>query len=91
MNGHKRMVSYNVICFDSFEAEDIRKEIKKLIGNKNIITINRIQGYDSIVWEYFCIESINFLFKDKILLDFTTFFSPNDYKKSDKIILKYFQ
>ena len=85
------MVSYNVICFDSFEAEDIRKEIKKLIGNKNIITINRIQAYDSIMWEYFCIELINFLFKDKILLDFTTFFSPNDYKKSDKIILKYFQ
>ena len=85
------MVSYNVICFDSFEAEDIRKKIKKLIGNKNIITINRIQAYDSIMWEYFCIELINFLFKDKILLDFTTFFSPNDYKKSDKIILKYFQ
>ena len=33
--------------FDSFGVEYIPKEIKKLIGNKNIITkIYRIQAYD---------------------------------------------
>ena len=40
----------NVTYFDSFEVEHIPKEIKKLIGNKNIITnIYRIQAYDSIL------------------------------------------
>ena len=27
----------------------------------------------------------------KTLLDYTTFFSPNNYKKNDKIIYKYFK
>ena len=36
--------------FDSFGVEHIPKEIRKLIGNKNIPTnIYRMQAYDSIV------------------------------------------
>ena len=31
------------------------------------------------------------MLKSKRLFDHTNSFSPNDYKKSDKIILKYFQ
>ena len=31
------------------------------------------------------------MLKGKSLLDYTIFFSANDYKKNDKIILKYFQ
>ena len=34
---------------------------------------------------YFCIGFIDFIFK------VTNLFSPNEYKKNDKIILKYFQ
>ena len=30
-------------------------------------------------------------FQSKRLLDYTNLFSPNDYKKNDKIILKHFQ
>ena len=40
---------------------------------------------------YFCIGLIDFMLKGKILLDYTNLFSPNDYKKNDKIILKYFK
>ena len=40
---------------------------------------------------YFCIGFINFMLTDKNLLDYTNLFSPNDYDKNDKIILKYFQ
>ena len=44
----------NIIYFDSFGAEHSAKEIKKFIGNKNIITnIYRIQTYDSIMCGYF--------------------------------------
>ena len=35
---------------------------------------------------YFCIGSIDFTLKGKVLLDYTNLFSPNDKK-----ILKYFQ
>ena len=45
----------NAMYFHSFGVEYIPNEIKKLIGNKNIITnIYRIQAYDSIMSEYFC-------------------------------------
>ena len=78
----------NVTYFDSFEVKHIPKEIKKFIQNKNITTnIYRIQAYDSIMYGYFCIEFIDFMLKGKSLLEYTNLFSPNEYKKSDKIIL----
>ena len=68
------------IYFDSFGVEHIPKEIIKFIGNnKKIITnIYRIQGYDSIMCGYFCIEFINFVFDGNSLSDYTNLFSPND-------------
>ena len=40
----------NITYFDRFGIEHIPKEIKKFIGNKNIIAnIYRIQGYISIM------------------------------------------
>ena len=79
--------------FDSFGVEHIPKEIMKFIGsnNKNIITnIYRIQAYDSIMCDCFCIGFINFMFNGNSLTDYTGLFSPNDLKKNDEIILKYF-
>ena len=52
--------------------------------------IHRVQRNDSIMCGYFYIEFIDFV-KGKSLLDYTNLFSPNDYEKNDKIILKYFQ
>ena len=40
---------------------------------------------------YFCIGFIDFMLKDKSWLDYKNLFSANDYKKNDRIILKYFQ
>ena len=82
----------NVTYFKIFGVEHIPKEIKRIIGNKNIITnIYRIQAYDSIMCGYFYIGFIDFMLKGKSLLDYANLFSPNDYQKNDKIILKYFQ
>ena len=76
---------------DSWRVEHIPKEINKFIGNKNIITnISRIQAYD-LMCGYFCIGFIDFVLKGKSMLDYTNIFSPNDYEKNDKAILKYFQ
>ena len=40
---------------------------------------------------YFCRGYIDFIFKGKSLLEYTSRFSLNKYKKNNKIILKYFQ
>ena len=82
MNGNKE------IYFDSSELNIF--QIKKFIGNKNIITNTyRIQAYNSIMCGYFCIGFIDFMLKGKSLLGYTNLFSPNDYEKNNKI--KYFQ
>ena len=50
-----------------------------------------MQAYDSIICGYFFIVFIDFILKGKSLLEYTNLFSPTDYKKSGKIILKCFQ
>ena len=40
---------------------------------------------------YFCIGFIDFMLAGKKLSDFTTLFSPYDFDKNDKIILRYFK
>ena len=82
-----------VIYFDSFGIEHIPKEINKFIGsNKKIkASIFRIQAYDSIMCGYFCIEFINYMLKGKTLLDYTNLFSPNDFKKNDRVIKRIFK
>ena len=70
----------NVTYFDSFGVEHIPKEIRKFIGIKNVQTnIFRIQAYDSVMCEYFCIKFIDFVLKDKSLTDFTNLFLPNNF------------
>ena len=60
--------------------------------NKNIkSSIYRIQAYDSMMGEYFCIGFIDFMLKGKSLSEYTNLFSPNEYKKNGKVTLKHFQ
>ena len=86
------MTTNNIVYFDSFGVEYIAKEIEKLIENKDIITnIYGTKAFDSIMCGYFCIGFVDFMLKDKSLLDYTNLFYPNDYEKNNKIIIKYFQ
>ena len=72
----------DTIYFDSFRVEHNPKEIKKIMGNKIIqVYIYRIQSYDSIMYQYFCIEFLNSMLKNKRLEDFTDLFSPNNFFK----------
>ena len=90
-----------VIYFDSFGVDHIPKEINKFIDNSDTIkpssleriksNIFRIQAYDSIMCGYFCIEFINYILKGKTLLEYTNLFSPNDFKKNDRIIKRIFK
>ena len=58
------MNAKNVTYFDSFGVEQILKDIRKFIGNKNVITnIYRIQTYNSIMCGYVCVGFIDFILK----------------------------
>ena len=64
-----------------FSVENIPKEIKRYIGNKNIqANIFRIQAQHSIMCGYFCIKCIDFMFNSNCLANFTSPFSPNGFK-----------
>ena len=81
-----------ITYFDSFGVEHVPKEIKKFIGHKNIKTnIFRIQADNLIMCGYFCIGFIDFMIAGKSLIDFTSLFSPYDFRKNDDIILSYFK
>ena len=81
-----------ITYFDSFGVEHVPKEIKKLIGHKNIKTnIFRIQADSSITRGYFCIGFIDFILAGKSLIDFTSLFSPYNFKENDDIISSYFK
>ena len=61
-------VNSNVTYCDSFGVEHIPKKNKKSIGNKNIATnIYRIQAYNPVMSEYFCIGFINFMLNTRSL------------------------
>ena len=75
-----------ITYFDSFGVEHVSKKIRKFIEHKNIKTnIFRIQADNSIICGYFCIGFIDFMFAGKSLIDFTSLFSPYDFKKKKKI------
>ena len=40
---------------------------------------------------FYFIAFVEYMLSGKTLLDYTNSFSPNDYKKNDKIICKYFK
>ena len=81
----------NVTYFDSFGVEHTPKEIKIFIDKSTFVAnIFRIQAHDSIMCGYFCIVFIDFMLAGKNLTDFTNLFVPNNFKKNDDIILKYF-
>ena len=78
----------NARYFDSFH---ILKEIKNFIRNKIITTnIYRIKRYNLIMCGNFYLRFIDFMLKGKNLLEYKNLFSPNEYKKNDKIILNIF-
>ena len=50
-----------IVYFDSFRAEHLPEEIKGFIGNNNIkANIFRVEAYNSVMCDYFCIGFIDF-------------------------------
>ena len=71
-----------IVYFNSFSVDHVPEEIKEFIGNKNIkANIFRVQANDSVMCGYFCIGFIDFILAGKELTDYTSLFSPHDFKK----------
>ena len=78
--------------FDSLGIEYIPQEVlNKIKGISITHNIFRIQDNESIMCRFYCIAFTEYMLAGKTLLDYTNLFSPNDYKKNDKIIYKYFK
>ena len=83
-----------IVYFDSFGVKHVLEEIKEFVGNKNItVNIFRVQANNSVMCGYFFIGFIDFMLAGKKLTDFTSIFSPHDFKKNIyvDIILSYFK
>ena len=79
------------VYFDSFGVERLPEEIKKFLHGKNLnLNLFRIQEFDSIMCGYFCLGFLDYMFAGKSLLEYTSLFSPNDFKKNDRIIKNLF-
>ena len=44
-----------------------------------------------IMCGFYCIAFVEYMLAGKTLLNYTNLFSPNNYKKDDKLIYKYFK
>ena len=80
------------VYFNSFGIEYIPLKSLNKIRDKSITrNIFRIQDNESIMCGFYYIVFIEYMLAGKTLLGYTNFFSPNDYKRNDKIIYKYFK
>ena len=71
-----------IVYFDCFSVEHNLEEIKEFIRNKNIkANIFLVQANDSVMCGYFCIWFIDFMLAGKKLTNYTSLFSPHDFKK----------
>ena len=78
--------------FDFFGIKYIPQELLNKIKDKFITRhIFRIQDDDSIICRFYVIAFIEYMHLGESLLDYTNLFSPNGYKKNDKIMCKDFQ
>ena len=76
------------------EYADIGTHWIVLFCNRNKIVYFDSFGVEEIPEEmfgYFCIKVIDFMVAGKKLIDYTSLFSPYDFKKNDDIILSYFK
>ena len=48
------------------------------------------QDNESIMYGFYCITFIEYMLTGQTLIDYTNLFSPNDYKKNEKILYKVF-
>ena len=81
------------VFFDSLEIEQIPQEVLNKIKEDKLITrtIFRIQSDGSIMCGFYWVAFIEYIIAGRNLLDYTNLFSPDDYRKNNKITYKCFE
>ena len=67
------------------------KRLKSLLGINIKTNIFPVQASNSVICGYFSIGFIDFMLAGKKLIDFSCMFSPYDFNKNDKTILRNFK
>ena len=76
--------------FASFGIDYTPQEVLNKIKDKSITNnIFRKKDNESIMCGFYCIAFIEYMLAGKTLLNYTNLFSPNNYKKNDKVIYKF--
>ena len=75
------------LYFHSFGIKCIPQEVLNKNKDKSV-THNelRIQDEDCIMCGFYCIVFIEYMIAERTLIDCTNLFSPNGYKKKNKVI-----
>ena len=71
---------------EELEKQHPQDVLNKIKDKSITYNISRIQDNKSILCGFYCIAFIEYVLPGKTLLDYTNSFSPNNYKKNDKII-----
>ena len=80
------------VYFDSFGIEYIPQEALNKIRHKSIThNVFKLQDNESIMCGFYCLAFIEYMLVGRILLDYISLFSQNNYKNNEKIIYKYFK
>ena len=85
---HYSLIEIQLYTLILLEFNIFLKKIK--IRDKSVTrNIFRIQDHKSIMCAFYCIAFIEYVLAGKTFLDYTNLFSPNGYKRNDKIIYIY--
>ena len=89
---HNLSTKNTAAYFDSFGIEYIPQEVLNKIKDK-LFTHNifRIEDNESVMCAFYCTVFIECMLAGKTLLRYTNLFPPNNYKKNDKIMYKFFK
>ena len=80
------------VCIDSFRINYIPQPVLNKIKDESTTqNIFRLQDNQSIMCEFYYIPFIEYILVGKTLLGYTNLFSPNKYKKNDKVIYNNFK
>ena len=85
---HYSLIELQLYTLILLEFNIFLKKIK--IRDKSVTSnIFRIQDHKSIMCAFYCNAFIEYVLAGKTFLDYTNLFSPNDYKRNEKIIYTY--
>ena len=80
------------VYFESFGIKYIPLEVLKKSDVNQLLKIYlEYKMMNLLCLGFYCIAFIEYILTRKSLLGYTNLFSPNDYKKNDNIIYKYFK